>query len=185
VRLVLVGPPGAGKGTQAAVIAGKLGIPHISTGDIFRANVGEGTPLGQEAKRYMDAGQLVPDAVTNAMIADRLAQPDALGGFLLDGYPRNLDQAEVLAGLLAASENPLDVVVELVVDTDHVVQRLLSRGQGRADDTEEVIRHRLSVYESETAPLVGYYRDRGLLRTVDGIGSVEDVTSRILTALRA
>jgi adenylate kinase len=185
VRLVLVGPPGAGKGTQAAVIAGKLGIPHISTGDIFRANVGEGTPLGQEAKRYMDAGQLVPDAVTNAMIADRLAQPDALGGFLLDGYPRNLDQAEVLAGLLAASENPLDVVVELVVDTDHVVQRLLSRGQGRADDTEEVIRHRLSVYESETAPLVGYYRERGLLRTVDGIGSVEDVTSRILTALRA
>jgi adenylate kinase len=185
VRLVLVGPPGAGKGTQAAAIADKLSVPHISTGDIFRANVGQGTPLGQEAKRYMDAGQLVPDAVTNAMIADRLAQPDALGGFLLDGYPRNLDQAEVLAGLLAASENPLDVVVELVVDTDHVVQRLLSRGQGRADDTEEVIRHRLSVYESETAPLVGYYRDRGLLRTVDGIGSVEDVTSRILTALRA
>jgi adenylate kinase len=104
---------------------------------------------------------------------------------LLDGYPRNLDQAEVLAGLLAASENPLDVVVELVVDTDHVVQRQLTRGQGRADDTEEVIRHRLSVYESETAPLVGYYRERGLLRTVDGIGSVEDVTSRILTALRA
>jgi adenylate kinase len=185
VRLVLVGPPGAGKGTQAAVIADKLGIPHISTGDIFRANVGQDTPLGLQAKRYMDAGELVPDEVTNAMVADRLTQPDAAGGFLLDGYPRNLDQAAVLAGLLEASESPLDVVVELVVDTDHVVQRLLSRGQGRADDTEDVIRHRLSVYDTETAPLVDYYRERGLLRTVDGVGSVDDVTSRILTTLRA
>jgi len=185
VRLVLVGPPGAGKGTQAAVIAAKVGIPHISTGDIFRANVGEETTLGLEAKKYMDAGQLVPDQVTNAMVADRLTQPDMVPGFLLDGYPRNLDQADVLAGFLAAAETPLDVVVEIVVDNEAVVARLLSRGQGRADDTEEVIRRRLEVYASETAPLVGYYRERGLLRKVDGVGSVNDVTARILAVLSA
>jgi len=185
VRLVLVGPPGAGKGTQAAVIAAKVGIPHISTGDIFRANVGEETTLGLEAKKYMDAGQLVPDQVTNAMVADRLTQPDMVPGFLLDGYPRNLDQADVLAGFLAAAETPLDVVVEIVVDNEAVVARLLSRGQGRADDTEEVIRRRLEVYASETAPLVGYYRERGLLRKVDGVGSVDDVTARILAVLSA
>ena len=183
MRLVLVGPPGAGKGTQAAVIAGKLGIPHIATGDIFRANVGEGTPLGLEAQRYMDAGELVPDQVTNAMVADRLAQADASDGFLLDGYPRNQGQADVLAETLSSTGTPLDAVVEIVVDVEQVVQRLLSRGQGRADDTEEVIRHRLEVYRSETEPLVEYYRQRGLLRTVDGVGSVEDVTSRILAAL--
>ena len=185
MRLVLVGPPGAGKGTQAAVIAAKVGIPHISTGDIFRANVGEETTLGLEAKKYMDAGQLVPDQVTNAMVADRLTQPDMVPGFLLDGYPRNLDQADVLAGFLAAAETPLDVVVEIVVDNEAVVARLLSRGQGRADDTEEVIRRRLEVYASETAPLVGYYRERGLLRKVDGVGSVDDVTARILAVLSA
>jgi adenylate kinase len=185
VRLVLVGPPGAGKGTQAAVIAAKLGVPHISTGDIFRANVGQGTPLGRQAKEYMDAGQLVPDEVTNAMVTDRLTHDDVAPGFLLDGYPRNLDQADVLAGFLAERGTPLDVVVEIVVDSEQVVQRLLSRGQGRADDTEEVIRHRLEVYESETAPLVGYYRERGLLRTVDGVGSVDDVSSRILAVLSA
>ena len=183
MRLVLVGPPGAGKGTQAAVIAGRLGVPHISTGDIFRANVGQGTPLGVQAKEFMDAGQLVPDEVTNAMVADRLTHDDVTPGFLLDGYPRNLGQADVLADLLAARETPLDAVVEIVVDVDQVVQRLLSRGQGRADDTEEVIRRRLEVYEAETAPLVGYYRDRGLLRTVDGMGSVDEVSARILDAL--
>ncbi|HEX5017057.1 MAG TPA: adenylate kinase [Actinomycetes bacterium] len=185
MRLVLLGPPGAGKGTQAAVIAEKLGIPHIATGDIFRANVGQGTPLGQEAKSYMDAGELVPDHVTNAMVADRLAQSDAQSGFLLDGYPRNLGQADVLSELLAEKGAPLDVVVELVVDTEHVVQRLLARGEGRTDDTEDVIRHRLEVYREETAPLVDYYRERQLLRTVDGVGSVEDVTSRILAVLPA
>jgi adenylate kinase len=185
VRLVLVGPPGAGKGTQATVIAAKLSVPHISTGDIFRANVGQGTPLGRQAKEYMDAGKLVPDEVTNAMVADRLTHDDAASGFLLDGYPRNLDQADVLTGLLTERGTPLDVVVEIVVDAEQVVQRLLSRGQGRADDTEDVIRHRLEVYESETAPLVGYYRERGLLRTVDGVGSVDDVSSRILAVLSA
>lgn len=183
MRLVLVGPPGAGKGTQAAVISGKLGIPHVSTGDIFRANVGQGTPLGQQAQHYMDAGELVPDEVTNAMVADRLAAPDAAAGFLLDGYPRNLGQADVLGQLLADAGTSLDAVVEIVVDTEHVVQRLLARGQGRVDDTEEVIRHRLDVYASETAPLVDYYRAKGLLRTVDGIGSVDDVSARILDAL--
>jgi adenylate kinase len=183
VRLVLVGPPGAGKGTQAGVIAGQLEIPHISTGDIFRANVGQGTPLGLQAKEYMDAGQLVPDDVTNAMVADRLTQPDVTEGFLLDGYPRNLGQADVLAANLAAAGAPLDAVIEIVVDTEQVVQRLLARGQGRADDNEDVIRHRLKVYASETEPLVAYYRERGLLRTVDGVGSVEDVTARILAVL--
>jgi adenylate kinase len=183
VRLVLVGPPGAGKGTQAAVIAATLGVPHISTGDIFRANVGQGTALGQQAKEFMDSGQLVPDEVTNAMVADRLAHDDAAAGFLLDGYPRNLGQADVLAGLLEERGTPLDAVVEIVVDSEQVVQRLLSRGQGRADDTEAVIRHRLEVYQAETAPLVGYYRDRGLLTTVDGVGSVDDVSARIVAAL--
>lgn len=185
MRLVLVGPPGAGKGTQAGVIAERMAIPHISTGEIFRANVGQGTPLGLQAKEYMDAGQLVPDEVTNAMVADRLTQPDVAAGFLLDGYPRNLGQADVLASTLAEAATPLDAVIEIVVDTEHVVQRLLARGQGRADDNEDVIRHRLEVYASETEPLVGYYRDRGLLRTVDGIGSIDDVTARILALLPA
>jgi adenylate kinase len=185
VRLVLVGPPGAGKGTQAQVIAGKLGVPHVSTGDIFRANVGQGTELGVRAKEFMDAGQLVPDEVTNAMVAERLAEDDASSGFLLDGYPRNLGQADVLAALLAERNTPLDIVIEMVVDSERVVQRLLARGQGRADDTEAVIRRRLEVYEAETAPLVGYYRERGLLRSVDGTGSVDDVTARILAALPA
>lgn len=185
MRLVLVGPPGAGKGTQALVVAAELGIPHISTGDIFRANVTGGTPLGLEAKGFMDAGELVPDSVTNAMVADRLAQPDAATGFLLDGYPRNPEQAAVLDGELTTAGLTLDAVIEIVVDHDEVVKRLLARAitDGRADDTEDVIRRRLEVYTEQTAPLVGYYAERGLVSAVDGVGDVADVTKRILDVL--
>ncbi|MAY97189.1 adenylate kinase [uncultured Nocardioides sp.] len=185
MRMIFMGPPGAGKGTQAAVVAEKYGIPAISTGDIFRANVGEGTPLGLEAKRYMDAGEYVPDSVTNNMVRDRLAQPDAEPGFLLDGYPRTLAQVEELDGMLAASGASLDAVVVLTVDSEELVQRLLKRAEtsGRSDDTEEVIRHRQGVYTEQTAPLIDVYRDRGLLLEVDGLGEVTEVSERILTAL--
>ena len=185
MRMIFMGPPGAGKGTQAAVVAEKYGIPAISTGDIFRANVGEGTPLGLEAKRYMDAGEYVPDSVTNNMVRDRLAQPDAEPGFLLDGYPRTLVQVEELDGMLAASGASLDAVVVLTVDSEELVQRLLKRAEtsGRSDDTEEVIRHRQDVYTEQTAPLIDVYRDRGLLLEVDGLGEVTEVSERILTAL--
>lgn len=185
MRLVLVGPPGAGKGTQAQVVAAELGIPHVSTGDIFRANVAGGTDLGRQAQTFMDAGELVPDSVTNAMVADRLVQVDAAPGFLLDGYPRNPDQATVLDTFLKDHGLAIDAVVELVVDTDEVVQRLLSRAvkEGRADDTEEVIRRRLEVYAEQTAPLVGHYRAQGVLKTVDGVGEVADVSKRILDVL--
>jgi adenylate kinase len=180
-----VGPPGAGKGTQAQVVAAELGIPHISTGDIFRANVSGGTPLGIEAKGYMDAGELVPDSVTNAMVADRLTQPDAEKGFLLDGYPRNPEQAEVLDAELTKAGLALDAVIEIAVDHDEVVTRLLARAitDGRADDTEDVIRRRLEVYTEQTAPLVGYYSKRGLLSAIDGVGEVADITKRILDVL--
>ncbi|MEI6693606.1 MAG: adenylate kinase [Actinomycetes bacterium] len=185
MRLVLVGPPGAGKGTQAQFVAAQLGIPHISTGDIFRANVAGGTELGQQAQKFMDAGELVPDSVTNAMVADRLTQPDTEPGFLLDGYPRNRDQAVVLEDLLANRSIGLDAVVELVVDSESVIARLLDRAikDGRADDTEDVIRRRLDVYAEQTEPLVGYYREKSLLRTVDGVGQIADITARILDAL--
>jgi len=185
VRLVLVGPPGAGKGTQAQIVATQLSIPHISTGDIFRANVAGGTELGLKAQQFMNAGELVPDAVTNAMVGERLAQPDAQAGFLLDGYPRNREQAIVLEGLLAERGIALDAVVELDVDNESVIARLLDRAikDGRADDSEEVIRRRLDVYSEQTEPLVGYYREHGLLRSVDGVGSVEDITARIVAAL--
>ncbi len=185
MRLVLVGPPGAGKGTQAQIVATQLSIPHISTGDIFRANVAGGTELGLQAQQFMNAGELVPDSVTNAMVADRLAQPDAQAGFLLDGYPRNREQAIVLEGLLAEGDIALDAVVELDVDNESVIARLLDRAvkDGRADDTEEVIRRRLDVYSEQTEPLVGYYREHGLLRSVDGVGTIEDITARIFAAL--
>ena len=185
MRLVLVGPPGAGKGTQAQIVATQLSIPHISTGDIFRANVAGGTELGLQAQQFMNAGELVPDSVTNAMVADRLAQPDAQAGFLLDGYPRNREQAIVLEGLLTERGIALDAVVELDVDNESVIARLLDRAikDGRADDSEEVIRRRLDVYSEQTEPLVGYYREHGLLRSVDGVGSVEDITARIVAAL--
>jgi adenylate kinase len=185
MRIVMMGPPGAGKGTQAIVVADRVGVPHISTGDLFRANVGQGTPLGLEAKRYMDAGEYVPDTVTNAMVRDRISGDDCRGGFLLDGYPRTLDQVGELDAMLASAGLRVDRVVELTVDTDEVVTRLLKRAeeQGRADDTEDVIRRRMDVYAEQTAPLTSVYDARGLLVRVDGMGSVEDVTARILVAL--
>ena len=185
MRIILMGPPGAGKGTQAVVIAEKLGIPHISTGDIFRANVSAGTPLGVEAKRYMDAGEYVPDSVTNAMVRDRLAQADAQKGFLLDGYPRTLDQINELDDILSGLATSVEKVVEITADTDEVVARLLNRAkeQGRTDDSEDVIRRRLEVYAEQTAPLTDVYAKRGLLVKVDGLGAVAEVTGRILSAL--
>ena len=186
-RLVLLGPPGAGKGTQAARLSTQLGIPAISTGDIFRSNVAERTELGQRAQRYMDAGEYVPDEITNDMVRARLAQPDSAQGFLLDGYPRTLDQVAELDAMLAGLDARLDAVVELTADDEVVVQRLLGRAaeQGRADDTDVVIRRRLEVYHEQTAPLAEHYATRGLLRRVDGIGSVEEVTARVLAALNA
>lgn len=185
MRLIIMGPPGAGKGTQAKFIAEHFGIPAISTGDIFRANVSRGTPLGVEAKKYMDAGEYVPDEVTNLMVRDRIDQPDAEPGFLLDGYPRTLAQVEELDGMIRYTGHQLDAVVVLTVDPEEIVQRLLQRAQveGRADDTEDVIRRRQEVYAEQTAPLIGVYRDRGLLVEVDGMGDVDDVTERIFTAL--
>ncbi len=181
-----MGPPGAGKGTQAVVVAASLGIPHISTGDIFRANVGAGTPLGEEAQRYMDAGEYVPDSITNAMVRDRISHDDCQPGFLLDGYPRTLEQVNELDMMLESDGRRLDRVVELTVVTDEVVGRLLKRAQeqGRADDTADVIRRRLEVYFEQTAPLVAVYRERGILLEVDGMGDVAQVSDRILTALR-
>jgi adenylate kinase len=185
MRILLMGPPGAGKGTQAVVLAERLGVPHISTGDIFRANVAGGTPLGLEAKAFMDAGEYVPDSVTNAMVRDRLAQPDVEKGFLLDGYPRTLAQVEELDGMLAAEGRALDRVVELTVDADELIARLVRRAQeqGRSDDTEDVIRRRQEVYVEQTAPLLAVYSDRGLLVQVDGVGDVDSVSARVLAAL--
>jgi len=187
MRLILMGPPGAGKGTQASVLAERLSIPHISTGDIFRANVGEGTPLGIEAKRYMDAGEYVPDNVTNAMVRDRLAESDCRNGFLLDGFPRTIEQVGELDAMLSAAGTPLSKVIELTVDVDEVVGRLVRRAgeQGRADDTEDVIRRRLEVYAAQTAPLTALYDARGLLVRIDGMGPVADVSARILAAVGA
>jgi adenylate kinase len=184
-RLLLIGPPGAGKGTQAEILAGTFDIPAISTGDIFRANVKNQTELGLKVKAIMDAGEYVPDEITNAIVANRLLEPDALKGFLLDGYPRTPDQVVELDKMLAAEGKALDVVVQIVADTNEVVARLLKRAQeqGRADDTEEVIRHRMAVYAEQTAPLIDVYEARDLVVTVDGLGQVEDVTTRILDAL--
>jgi adenylate kinase len=213
VRLVLVGPPGAGKGTQAQFIAEHLAVPKISTGDIFRANVSAGTPLGVEAKRYMDKGDLVPDQVTIDMVRDRLAQPDAASGFLLDGFPRTVPQAEVLDDMLRDAGGKLDVVLELVVDNDEVVRRLSGRRTCRScnhiwhvefdppaaagvcdldggelfqreDDKPETVQNRLEVYDEQTAPLVSYYASRGVLVGIDATGPVDDVTTRAIDALR-
>ncbi|WP_091052286.1 adenylate kinase [Nocardioides sp. YR527] len=184
MRIIIMGPPGAGKGTQAKHIARHYGIPAISTGDIFRANVSLATPLGLEAKRYLDAGEYVPDEITNNMVRDRIGEPDAAGGFLLDGYPRTLAQVEELDGMLEPTGHELDAVISLVVDEDEVVTRLLQRAQieGRADDTEDIIRRRQEIYLEQTAPLIGAYRERGLIVEVDGLGEVDEVTKRILSA---
>lgn len=212
MRLVLVGPPGAGKGTQAEFIAAHFSIPKISTGDIFRSNVSGGTELGRMAKKYMDAGDLVPDEVTNAMVRDRLAQPDAADGFLLDGFPRNVAQADELNGILDELGSPLSVVLDLEVDTDEVVKRLSGRrtckkcghvwhlefdatsvagicdrcgGElyQRDDDLPDTVRHRLEVYTDQTSPLIGFYRELDKLVAIDALGAVEDVTERAIAAL--
>ena len=186
-RLIIVGPPGAGKGTQAGRIASSFGIPAISTGDIFRKNVAEGTPLGQRAKAIMDAGEYVPDELTNELVRDRLAEPDAAQGFLLDGYPRTPAQVEYLDGLLAEQGTGIDAVVQLVADQDALVGRLLNRAteEGRADDNEQTIRRRQQVYQEQTAPLVAVYQQRGLVVDVDGLGAVDEVGDRIAAALSA
>jgi adenylate kinase len=186
-RLIIFGAPGAGKGTQATRIAEALGIPAISTGDIFRYNIKNETALGLQVKEILASGAYVPDEVTNAIVRDRLDQPDAVGGFLLDGYPRTKAQVVELDEMLAAQGASLDAVLELTVDTDEVVQRLLRRAEvdGRADDTEDVIRHRLTVYDEETAPLAALYRERGLLHQVDGMGEMDEVAGRINLVLAA
>ncbi len=214
MRTILLGPPGAGKGTQAAKIVEVHDVPHISTGDILRANVKAGTELGREAKRYMDAGDLVPDEVLIGLVGDRITEPDAANGFLFDGFPRTVPQAEALDQLLLGRATPLDVVLELVVDHEAVVRRLTGRRtcsgcsrifhvefdppstEGRCDDcdgelvhreddTEDVVRNRLEIYREQTEPLVAFYGDRGLVERVEAVGSVEDVTERILEVLRS
>jgi len=181
----MMGPPGAGKGTQAQVVADHFGVPAISTGDIFRANVDEGTELGVEAKRFMDQGEYVPDEITNRMVRNRIDEPDAAPGFLLDGYPRTLAQVEELDGMIAFTGHTLDAAVVLTVDPEELVQRLLQRAQteGRADDTEDVIRRRQELYTEQTEPLIEVYRGRGILVELDGMGEVNDVTKRIFDAL--
>ncbi|MDP7703819.1 MULTISPECIES: adenylate kinase [unclassified Mycobacterium] len=179
MRVVLLGPPGAGKGTQAEKLAEKLGIPHISTGELFRSNIQEGTKLGVEAKRYLDAGDLVPSSLTNELVDDRLNDPDAANGFILDGYPRSVEQAKALHEMLERRGTDIDAVVEFRVSEDELLTRLT--GRGRADDTEEVIRNRMKVYREETAPLLDYYSDE--LKTVDAVGSLDEVFARALQAL--
>ncbi|WP_151084471.1 adenylate kinase [Nocardioides cynanchi] len=185
MRLILMGPPGAGKGTQARYVADHFGIPAISTGDIFRANVSQGTALGKKAQEYMDAGEYVPDEITNLMVRARIDEPDAAPGFLLDGYPRTLAQVEELDGMIKHTGHVLDAVVVLVVDPDELVARLVQRAEveGRADDTEDVIRRRQEVYAEQTEPLIGVYRGRGIVQEIDGIGEVTEVTERIFAAL--
>lgn len=179
MRVVLLGPPGAGKGTQAVKLAEKLGVPQISTGDLFRSNIAEQTELGQQAKQYLDAGDLVPSELTNALVADRIDHADAAGGFILDGYPRSVEQAEALHDMLAARNTALNAVLEFRVSEDELLTRLSERG--RADDTAEIIHNRMNVYRDETAPLLEYYQRE--LKTVDAVGSLDEVFARALQAL--
>lgn len=179
MRLVILGPPGAGKGTQAELLSEALGIPHISTGDLFRANISQGTPIGVEAKKYLDAGDLVPPSITVSMVRDRLAEPDSGRGFILDGFPRSVEQAEALTEILSDLGVELDGVLSFVVDEDAVVERMLARG--RADDTEDVIRNRMKVYADETAPLLDHYA--GSITEIDGMGEVADVHQQVLRKL--
>ena len=185
MKLVIMGPPGAGKGTQARLVAGKLGIPAISTGDIFRRNVAEETELGLAAKQFMDAGDYVPDTLTNEMVKDRIDQDDATGGFLLDGYPRTVDQVGRLEEMLGQRSAVLDAAILLTVDQDEVVHRLAGRAEaeGRSDDGVDVIRHRQEVYTEQTAPLIELYDAQGLLIRVDGMGPIDEVTTRVFDAL--
>ena len=184
-RLVIMGPPGAGKGTQAKILSERLRVPHVSSGDIFRANVETGTELGRRAGEYVLRGEYVPDELTNAMVRDRLYRPDCKEGFILDGYPRTPAQVDYLDQILADHDAPLDRVLELTVDTDAIVERLLKRAQleGRVDDTGDVIRRRLEVYAEQTLPLTTLYAERGLLIRIDGMGSIEEVSARALEAL--
>ena len=179
MRVVLLGPPGAGKGTQAVKLAEKLELPHLSTGDLFRENISKGTELGVKAKRYLDAGDLVPSELTNELVDDRLNNPDTEAGFILDGYPRSVAQAEALHDMLERRGTALDVVLELRVPEEVLFERLKARG--RADDTDDVIRNRMNVYHAETAPLIEYYSDE--LKTVDAVGTVDEVFARALQAL--
>ena len=186
-RLLIIGPPGAGKGTQAALIAESFGIPAISTGDIFRYNVKNETELGKKAKAFMDRGEYVPDSLTNELVRDRLSHDDATRGFLLDGYPRTVDQVDELDAILNEMGRKLDVVIQLAADNDELVRRLASRAEieGRADDTPEVIRRRLEVYDEQTAVLIDIYAARGLVARIDGLGEISEVTGRIIEALEA
>ena len=180
MRVVLLGPPGAGKGTQAVKLSEKLGIPQISTGDLFRKNISEGTPLGVEAKRYLDAGDLVPSELTNKLVEDRIEQPDAVDGFILDGYPRSVEQARAFDEMLKNHNTKLDAVLEFAVSEEELLERLKSRG--RADDTEEVIHNRMQVYRDETEPLLEYYSHNNL-QTVNAVGALDEVFARALRAL--
>lgn len=179
MRVLLLGPPGAGKGTQAVKLAEKLGIPQISTGELFRGNIEEGTKLGVEAKRYLDAGDLVPSDLTNELVDDRLNNPDAANGFILDGYPRSVEQAKALHEMLERRGTDIDAVLEFRVSEEVLLERL--KGRGRADDTDDVILNRMKVYRDETAPLLEYYRDQ--LKTVDAVGTMDEVFARALRAL--
>lgn len=185
MRIVLLGGPGSGKGTQAAILREKLNVPHVSTGELLRAAVEAGTPLGREAKAVMDAGELVSDDIVLRMLRERLGEPDAAAGFILDGYPRNLAQAEALDALLAEMGLPLDEVVQIGVDSEVIVERLAKRAaeEGRSDDDPETVRNRLAVYREQTAPVGDYYRDRERLVEVDGVGTIEEVSERIMGVL--
>ena len=187
VRLLIVGPQGSGKGTQGIRIAEGFGIPAISTGDMFRAAVASGSELGTQVTEIIQAGDLVPDELTSAVVRDRLSQSDAAGGFLLDGYPRNVGQVSDLDAFLGGRGEELDAVIELVVPRDESISRLSLRAakQGRSDDTEEVIANRLAIYERETAPILDVYRPRGIVEQIDGVGSLDEITDRIIAALEA